>query len=485
MVIIKAPIPDWFFQSKVFEIETNSTHKDYNSPKNRILDYSSFPVFSCPSNKVALTAEEDYSLLKSQENENQRVSPYEKVGFTHFPKLTGRYEGQNIEFYNKYPPSKQAAFRTEGGTLASNTLNLGAGTNEAIQWINGEMGIGYNISFGDTESINRMNNFTNSCRSYQPNSKFGIYSLQAFPIWEGVYNAKDSLEGADLLYNVLVNPPDSIQALCGFDYLIEDVYSLNSTQTQFYGALSLLLKQIARKKFLLTNNPCYSKVYYIIWSHSENFGYQLRYRKNTGQMITSGELWGLVKAPANPNHNYNVALLGVTCADGISHFVDRLPSHGQVNINGSLRDLEIENIDGENGGIDVILRGQNYPVAPAIIWYGVNQYTALAIWQAWNWRDIIEDTTYDWFTPDFIYKGVTRTDKYKTIPYNLFYKEPTFEVKYSSTKDSCLIYACNFSATNYTSPEHVYVKVKNKFNQEVQIPLILKGSKAELFRVNF
>jgi hypothetical protein len=175
----------------------------------------------------------------------------------------------------------------------------------------------------------------------------------------------------------------------------------------------------------------------------------------------------------------------MTTADGLFHFIDRFCAFGDVNVDGTLRDLEIENV---NGSIQVTLRNEIYTIGPSIIWLGVNQYVVLAMWQASQHKDIIEDTNYEWFTPDFIHSthGVRRTGDYKQIPYNLHYKEPTIEMKYyyntQLNKRECLIYVCNFEATNDTL-EFVTVIANDLTGNEIQIPITLKGFKAELVRV--
>lgn len=485
MKIQTTSIPEWFYNSEMFQLETDSNDKNYNSPKQRIFHYDTFPTFTSPSNKIAAHPEYDYGFMKSQENNSVRIDPGQRVGYNRFPKFTGVLANETTPFLNAYANDQQIAFKNEGGSLYDdqNPLNLGGGTTEHLQWINGEQGIGYSINPSETDKLQKMNTFLNQCRSYQPNTKFGIYSLPAFSIFGQFYNINET-SVRDTLCGYLETPPDSIHELCGFDYLMEDLYAINSSKTQFYIALGMFEKQLARKKYLLTNKEIYNKFYYILWSHTEFFGFQLRYRKNTNELITCGELDGLTKAPSNPNYTYSIALAAMTTGDGLIHFNDRFCTFGTVDINGTMRDLEIENVDA-SPFVSATLRNQTYTVGPAIVWLGVNQYVALAIWQASLNKDIIEDTTYDWFTPDFINStGTLRTGNNKQIPYNLYYHEPTFEVKYSANKNECLIYACNFDSIN-PSPETTTVIVKDKNNNDVQIPITLKGLKAELVRVTF
>lgn len=480
MKIKTSATPEWFFQSDLFQLETNSSNINYNSPKKRIHDYSTFPTYTAPSNKITGHPEYDYAYMKNQENNSTRIDPGQQVGYNVYPKMTGVIPGQNLPFLNAYNSTQQIAFKFESGSINDGTLNLGLGTDEKYQWINGEQGIGYFIFPNETLKIQRVNDFLNQSRQYQPNSKFGIYSLQAFSIWDEFYHL-DDINVINQLCDYLINPPDSIQALVGCDYLMEDIYSQGSNKSQFYGAMAIYQKQLARKKFQQTGLQVYNKLYYLLWSHSENFGYQFRYKKNDGSFITVGELDGLSKAPSNINLNYNLALAGVTIADGFWHFIDRFCSFGTNNFDGTNKDLEVDNV---NHSLMVNLRNQIYTVGPSIIWLGVNQYSALAIWHAYLQRDIIEDTTYEWFTPDFIYNNNLRTDKYKEIPYNLYYKEPTVQAKYNANKSECLLYVCNFDSENITQ-QLVTVKLKDNNNNDVNVPVVLKGTKAELVRVTF
>jgi hypothetical protein len=216
----------------------------------------------------------------------------------------------------------------------------------------------------------------------------------------------------------------------------------------------------------------------------------MKYKKNDGSFIQMGEFNGVIKSPANINTNYNLALAGVTIADGFWHFIDRFCTFGSVNVDGYMKDLEKESIQNDSNTTTypyaqtAYLRGQYYKILPAVVWLGVNQYSALAIWHAHLQRDIIEDTTNEWFTPDFIFNNVRRIDFEKEIPYNLRFKEPTVQAKYSADKTECLLYVCNFD-TNDTTQQIVTIILTNKDNNEVNVPVVLKGTKAELVRVTF
>lgn len=478
MKIKYLPFPEWFWESKTFQLETNTEHSNYKSVKERVFDYDTFPTVTAPTNKFAGHGEYRYDLMKAQEGNTQRPDPSERVGYTHFPRFDG-FGSQNNPFFNVYPTSKQVKFANEAGNVFNNTLTMSP-QQEDIVWINGEQGIGYALGLGSVEA-QRVKAMVDGLKVAKPNSKYGIYSLQVFPIWQLFYEIKDDVTKADILCTLLDNPPTSIHEECGMDYLMEDLYSLGTNNTQIFTAIGIFTKQLARKKYQLTGKSLYNDVRYLIWSHTENLGFNFKYRKNTGELITCGELDGLSKAPANPEHNYNLALHGLTSANGIFSFIDRFTSFGSVNINGTVRDIEKENVDGTDAGTAANLNGQLYKIAPALIpSASANMLMSIALWQTSFVRDIIDSTVNDWFTPDFTYNGVLRTGKFKQIPYNLFYKEPTFELKFNNDKSKALLYAVNLSDTVLTIPIQIQVKITDTLT----IPVVLKGNKAELITIN-
>jgi hypothetical protein len=476
MKIKYLPFPEWFWNSKTFQLETDNTHSNYKSVKERVFDYDNFPDVVAPINKFVGHGEYRYDLMKAQEGDSVRNDPSERLGYTHFPRFNGLIAGQNNAFFNTYPTSKQVKFANEAGNVFDDTLTMSP-QQEDIVWINGEQGIGYAI--GDAEAA-RIKTMIDGLKVAKPNSKYGIYSLQVFPIWQLFYEINGDFTKADVLCTYLDNPPTSIHEKCGMDYLMEDLYSLGTNNTQIFTAIGIFTKQLARKKYQLTGKSVYNDVRYLIWSHTENLGFNFNYIKNTGEMISCGELDGLSKAPANPEHNYNLALHGLTSANGIFSFIDRFTAFGTVNIDGVNRDIEKENVDGTDAGTGVTLAGQFYKIAPAIIpAISANMLVSIALWQTSFVRDIIDATLYEWFTPDFIYNGNTRTGKYKQIPYNIFYKEPTFELKFNNDKSKALLYAVNLSDVVPTTPIHVQVKITDTLT----IPVVLKGNKAELITI--
>jgi hypothetical protein len=512
MKIKTSAIPEWFFSSSMFNLETNISSSNYNSPKQRIYDYSTFPTYTAPSNKIAGHPEYDYTFMKNQRNSSSRIDPGEQVGYNIFPRLIGLLPQDSASFLNAYSSSQQIRFATEGGLVFDNNLNLSS-TPERIQWINGEIsnghGIGYTIEPQYYQNVRNMLTQVKS-NPISSGSKYGIYSLQAFPnVWNnfGYINGSD-LTPVNTLCNYLINPPTSVMEETGFDFLCEDLYSVEENEATWYGAMGIYMKQLARRKYELDpSKEIYKKFYYILWSHSEFFLNKIPYKKNnSNNLISNGEINGLQKVPSAIHLNYSLALAGVTLADGFWHFIDRFCTFGPVDIineNGTVAesnvDLEqysingtINNIDNtyNDGGKTTYLRGQYYKILPAMTWLGVNQYAALAIWHAYLQRDIIQDTTYNWFTPDFRnMNGVLRTGNEKRIPYNLHYNEPTVEAKYSADKTECLLYVCNFkpSSSNAITPYIVKVILNptDTLNGEIEVPVVLKSSKAELVRVTF
>lgn len=470
------PFPDWFWNSNTFKLETNNTHSDYLSVKERTFDYTNFPNVTPPTNKFAGHGEYRYDLMKAQEGLTIRTDPSERIGYTHYPRFNSLIPGSTEAYFNAYPTSKQVKFANEAGSVWDNTLTMSP-QQEDVVWINGEQGIGYAI--GSTEAA-RVKTMIDGLKVAKPNSTYGLYSLNCFPIWGTFYEVGGDYTKADILCEMLNNPPTSIHEECGMDYLMEDLYSLGSMSTCVFIAIGMFTKQLARKKYQLTGKSIYNDVRYLIWSHTENFGFDFNYIKNTGEMIYCGELDGLSKAPANPEHNYNLALHGLSSADGIFSFIDRFPAQGTVNIDGVMRDIEKENVDGTDAGIGVNLDGKFFKIAPALIpSVSCNMLVSIALWQTSLVRDIIDSTLYDWFTPDFIFNGNLRTGKYKQIPYNLFYKEPTFEVKFNDDKSKCLIYAVYLSDNYPTIPIHAQVKITDT----ITVPVTLKGNKAELIKI--
>ena len=515
MKIKTSAIPEWFFSSSMFNLETNISSPNYNSPKQRIYDYSTFPTYTAPSNKIAGHPEYDYTFMKNQRNSSSRIDPGEQVGYNIFPKFNGKLPQDTATFLNAYSSSQQIRFTNEGGkynNTTDNRLSLSI-SGEALQWVNGEQGIGYTIEPQYYQNVRDMLTTAKS-NPISSGSKYGVYSLQAFPdVWNNfgyIDGSSTGLTAVNTLCNYLENPPTSVMEETGFDFLCEDLYSIDEWDATHYGAMGIYMKQLARKKYSQTNKEIYKKFYYILWSNTEFLNNRISYKKNnSNNLISNGEGASLTKPPSCIHLNYSLALAGVTIADGFWHFIDRFCTFGPVDIineNGTVAesnvDLEQYNINGtinnidntypspEGGGKTTYLRGQYYKILPAMTWLGVNQYAALAIWHAYLQRDIIQDTTYDWFTPDFRnMNGVRRIENEKRIPYNLHYNEPTVEAKYSADKTECLLYVCNFtpSVSNATTPYIVKVILNptGTPNGEIEVPVVLKSSKAELVRVTF
>lgn len=475
--------PRWFWNSDTFKLEQDSTSPNFNSVKERTFDYSKFPQVPPPTTKIVTHGDYKYDVLKAIEGQAQRRDIIETVGYTHFQRFKGidaaGSDGQ--PFFNVYPNSKLFHHSNEGDSNGNALYGLPqlAATDEEWQYINAESNaIGY---FPDATQIANTRALMDSLHAQKPQNKYSFYAPQVFPIWSKFYGAKDGDSSkADELCSMLDSPPDSQFEAMGADYLLEDVYSLQKENTQVFTAIGIFTKQLARKKFALTNKSVYSKVIYLIWSKTENFGFQFRYRKNNGTMVVTGEIDGLAKQPANPEHNYNLILHGLTGADGVMAFADKFSAFGSVNIEGQMRDLELENV---NDYTQVKLRNQIYAVAPAIIpAASYNMLTGVGLWQTSLLRTLLDSTQSDWFTPDFVYNGNLRTGKFKQIPYNIYLKEPTVEMKMVGNK--VMIYAANLCNSPATVPKTINVKFTDNNNINREIPVVLKGNKAELVTIS-
>jgi hypothetical protein len=514
MKIQTSATPEWFYNSDCFKLETDSNNKNYKSVKQRIYDYKNYPRFTAPKNKIAGHPEYNYVDLLNIQNDENRYDPGQKVGYNIFPKRPHTQSQSNYTnkpFFNGHSNENQYAFKGEGGLIESTTnpLNLDA-TNEKYQYINGEFnkenpptsGIGTVLTVpGGITSMQQFMNREHS-KEVSKNTKFSVYSLIAYEI---LYKFYDLQTYKEQLCGYLTNPPTSQMIEGGLDFLLEDIYCVG------YGDLFLLIpwgifeKKIALKQYKLSGKKGYNEFIFLLWSHSEFFGINLFYKKNNGTVINRGENPsasgdpGDSKAPANALFNYSAALAAMTIGDGLLHFIDAVYAWGEfTNENNQIEDLE--NLPNTNisaakyfANDSTAINGDSasgYAVRPAIVWMGVNQYASLAIWHAYQNKDIIEDTEFEWETPDFLSptNSTRRTGNDKQIPYNLYYNEPTFEIKYfnnkTNNKRECLIYACNFNSKK-TVPEIVTVILKDKNGNEVNVPIVLKGKKAELVRVTF
>ena len=484
MKVITTPVPEWFFNSKCFILEADSNSVHYKSVKERIEDYSTIPTFTLPSNKIFSSQTKKYSIYKSLEGNSVRTDPSENYGSTHFSSMTGIPLSTPKKYINGYPDSKLISFRDFGGNLNDPpSYNYGANSDK-IQWINGESTVGYVI---DNESERAaIEAIMNTAKTAQPNSLFSIYSIPAFTIFDKWYDSSSNLTKVNELAAMLTTPIDSVQITAGFNLLMEDLYSTDFNGTDDFPALYILMKQIARKKYQLTGNSAYSKFLSIFWSQNEGKGLKYIWKRKDGFVVRCGEggsIDGLVKPNAYIDHAYNLALACFTIGDGLVGYEGNdisMLSCTSDNVNGSI--IDVEKISTSN--IQASLNGDIFLIDAARTWKGSMMFVRLAAYNASMYKSIIEGTTYEWETPDFIYGSNTRTGIYKTVPYNKYYKEPVVEFKYSNDKSECLIYACNFWNTS-TTPKLVTVKIADNLGVIRNIPILLKNKKAELIKVIF
>jgi hypothetical protein len=464
-------LPKFVYDSPTFKPGSDGNAKMIDT-------YDTYPSFTAPANKLTFPGEYNYSLLQANEGQTTKTDFMRRVG----------YNLSDNKYFNAYVEDQYVKFVNEGGTVEQDgSLNLGPGFPVKWQWINGEQGIGYNLARHDTVRINRMKAFIQQASSLRPNAEFSIYSLEAFQVWGDFYEAAaGNLSKAQLLANYMLTPIDSIQALCGMSWLLEDIYTQGSGPSHLYIGLAMYLNQLKRRKALLEPSvKAYKKLVMLLWSHSENFGYQQRYVYN-GTYVKNGEGDGLTKFPALPELNHGVALYGCTSADGVGAFTDRVPTEGMVSVNGTMRDLEAEDIHNHHtqAPVQVTLNGNTQNIHPAKVWLGNNNLVTGAIWQAAQAKDIIEHTISDWFTPDYQYGANLRTGLDKSIPMAMYYKDPLMEVKYSADKSSCLIFLTNPSALDYVRST-VTLKLTNAANQAVDVVLPLVGRRSQLYRYTF
>lgn len=494
MKIKTSAIPEWFYNSDCFKLETDQNNKNYNSVKQRLYDYTNYPRFTAPSNKIAGHPEYNFVDLLKIQNNTERRDPGEKVGYNIFPKRADSvgFSLSPTTLFNAYTKEQNYAFKGESGDLNNNTLDLDA-TDEKYQYVNGERAYGNYIN---EEQEKLMCKFLEKEHNKEKskNSKISTYALNAFQTLDKFFYLDTQ---KDILCDYLINPPKSIMADACFDFLMEDIYCLYHTDSFYLIAWGIFEIKLARRKYELTKKEVFEKFFFLLWSHSEFYGINFFYKKNDGTVINRGEKPsggnpGDSKAPANALYNYATALAAITIGDGLLHFMDALYSWGEFT-NSSGEKVDLENLS--NFNVSAPYRFSftpeseiGYGVRPAIIWVGVNQYVSLAIWHAYQNKDIIENTEFKWETPDFIYGTTRRTGNEKQIPYNLLYQEPTVELKYynnpTTGNKECLIYVCNFNSKEY-KPKMLTVFAKDKNNNEVKIPILIKGKKAELVRVTF
>ena len=141
MKIKTSAIPEWFYNSDCFKLETDQNNKNYNSVKQRLHDYSTFPKFTPPSNKIAGHPEYNFVDLLKIQNDTQRHDPGEKVGYNIFPKRgdSGTSNLSPTPLFNAYTKEQNYAFKGADGTVDNGGLNLNLeASDEKYQYIDGE-----------------------------------------------------------------------------------------------------------------------------------------------------------------------------------------------------------------------------------------------------------------------------------------------------------------------------------------------------------
>ena len=456
MKIITAPTPSWFYSSQSFI-------------NKRLPDYSNYPNIVLPNGFLCST------MLRTTDEVNQisnGVHPQGRVGYNIFYTNHGGL--------TTYPDSKLAIISDVGYNPSNPTdenqwfANLRP---EKIVWYNGENIYGYD---GDAIMQNpskkaKLASILQQCKGSNPNGLFSTYSWDSItggvrPRWYGASNYLDAF----YLGNLYTNPANikTAQIEAGFNSAMQQVYSIND---DYYDTLALTIMQI-----------------------------QLFKIKHGNQYPIVPLLWGLTEPVDSypfPHSTQRVNQLGVYC--GIKGYKENAPAEYMYSMalicllltknligwNGRNREIVTEDINQEHIGDDVfnssdplVTMGtdtQQWIQTNVRSWQSVELYNILAMYQVSLQKTILEDTTYDWESPDFIVNGTLRNGLLKTVPFNKYYKEPTVVLKYNTGKTKCLILAINCWASNTDINQITVIEP----NTGKEIPVLLNGKKAEFISV--
>jgi hypothetical protein len=255
---------------------------------------------------------------------------------------------------------------------------------------------------------------------------------------------------------------------------MDAIYSTNDSLYDFT-ALYIYKKQLLKLKYG-NNIPLYS----LMWTENEGVdgfpGLAVDRKREDGTFIN---LKG-AKHNANAEYMYNVAVVSLTVGDGILGWEGVMPS------------IYSENPNKEDRGSDSIFATPSNPdliqtqvgtdtwvIDNARVWKSCRLFWDLALYHVSLYKDIIEDTTNDWQTPDFEYNGNIRTGNFKLVPYNKLYKEPVVQLKYNNNKSEALILVHNPWASNLDTKQVRVFDTTTSLNETVMI----KGTKCELYKV--
>lgn len=448
MEVVTNSTPDWFWNSLSFN-------------DRRLPDTSVFPTFTIPSNKLSA------SMLRQDTEVGQIVNqkhPLEKIGYNLFYTNHGGL--------TNYPNSKLINF-TDLGYNSSNpfdenfwTYNLHP---ERIQWLNGEMALGYDGSgvASNPAKKAKLRQILGAAISNSPTSELMVYS------WEAIGKLVDWYNVSDNTINNLIAPYSNTNLIyspqidCGFNAMMQQIYSLNGSETYDYPAYFIYQCQLKKLKYPNNN------IYALLWTENETVdGFPLL--RNVKRKRQDGTFINLSGAKANApvEYIYN-SVLAACCLGG-----------GIFGWEGVMPDLTTEDIANETNGWDVGTNNAQISVGSETwvksntrVWKSNRLFWDLALYHLSQHKDTIEETNFDWITPDFEYNGNLRTGNFKMIPYNKLYKEPVVQLKYNNnkTKASLLVMNC---WGDYTT------KTIRIIDGNIDIVVPVNGRKAELYKIN-
>jgi hypothetical protein len=449
-------IPEWFHTSKSF------------TESKKTPDYSVFPSFTLPSNRVAANMFRTDTDAESIINQKH---PLERIGFNLF---YGNHGG-----LTNYPGNKLIHFTDLG-------YNSSDPTNESywsfnfqqykIAWINGEIPIGYDgqAVIGIPSKKNKLLQILGAAKLNNPDLLICIYS------WESIHNIRvnwynldsGSIYDAETLYDLLNNPNNIItpQIDAGCNAIMQQVYSSNNSYYDWI-ALLILQSQLIRKKHGY-NYPFFP----LIWSLNESLdGYPTvniaKYRRPDGTFIN---LEGF-KQSAPPEYMYNFSLISMLFCNGFiswENIMTSIVSEKDIN--------EPFGEDVDNNIIQTTIGNETWSIENSRTWQSNYLFSILGLYQISQNKDIVEDTSHEWFHPDFSYKNnPLRTGKFKTIPYNKLYKEPIVLMKYNQDETEAFVFIMNCWETNFEKVPITFTDT----TKNITITLPQNGRKAELYRV--
>jgi len=451
--VISTPTPDWFWESKSF------------TEGKRLPKYDNFPTITIPNNKKSASMlRQDTEILLISGNKH----PLERIGHNMFYTNHGGL--------TNYPNNKLAVF----GDLGYNINNP---TDESqwtmiqspqkIQWLNGEEPLGYNgrAVMGNPNKANKLRQILGAALAANPEIQISIYSwIDIIPL--GLWYNDDTT--ALINYYNTPNTIYSSQIDAGCNAVMDAIYSTNDSLYDFT-ALYIYKKQLLRLKYGNTI-PLYS----LMWTENEGVdgfpGLAVDRKREDGTFIN---LKG-AKHNANAEYMYNVAIVSLTVGDGILGWEGVMPSIYSENPN--KEDRGSDSIFATPSNPDLIqtqIGTDTWVIDNARVWKSCRLFWDLALYHVSLYKDIIEDTTNDWQTPDFEYNRNIRTGNFKLVPYNKLYKEPVVQLKYNNNKSEALILVHNPWASNLDIKQVRVFDITTGLDETVMV----KGTKCELYKV--